>query len=174
VCAGSDGAHAIGEDREFFSWGHVAFGRLGHGGTQDQPSPKRGVRVSSLAVGSFHALALAEDGLVYAWGENRERAVLGNPHVGGQPLPTPVEALRGVRVGSVAATGFRCYAVADTGELWAWGVEGVPLGHGEDMHGPLPKPIESLRGIKVDAVAGSNQHTLAVADDGSVYAWGDA
>jgi hypothetical protein len=40
---------------------------------------------------------------VYAWGENEERAFLGNPHVARELLPKPVEALRGVRVGSIAA-----------------------------------------------------------------------
>jgi alpha-tubulin suppressor-like RCC1 family protein len=90
-------------------------------------------------------------------------------------LPKPVEALRGVRVSSVAAAYYRSYAVADTGELWAWGKDGdgeTPLGHGEQMHCPLPKPIESLRGVKVDAVVASVHHTLALADDGNVFAWG--
>jgi alpha-tubulin suppressor-like RCC1 family protein len=89
-------------------------------------------------------------------------------------MPAPVEALRGVRVGSVAAGGNRNYAAAHTGQLWAWGENrnGEPLGHGERSHCLLPKPVESLRGVKVDAVAACQQHTLALADDGSVYAWG--
>jgi alpha-tubulin suppressor-like RCC1 family protein len=37
----------------------------------------------------------------------------------------------------------------------------------------LSKPIESLQVIKVDAVVTSILHTLALADDGSVYAWGN-
>jgi alpha-tubulin suppressor-like RCC1 family protein len=89
-------------------------------------------------------------------------------------LPKPIEALRGVRMGSVAACD-QSYALADTGELWAWGVADhtlAPLGHGAQMDCPLPKPIASLRGIKVDAVMAYMDHTLALADDGSVYAWG--
>jgi alpha-tubulin suppressor-like RCC1 family protein len=121
-------------------------------------------------------LALAEDGQVYAWGKNWNGAVLGNPHVDTELLPTPVEALRGVRVSCVAAGGDRSYAVADTGQLWAWGCGGVyyaPIGHDERTDCPLPKPIAWLRGIKIDAVAACEQHTLALVDDGSVYAWGD-
>jgi hypothetical protein len=47
------------------------------------------------------------------------------------------------------------------------------LGHGEETIHSLPEPIESLRGVKVDAVAGGQRHALALADDGSVYAWGN-
>jgi alpha-tubulin suppressor-like RCC1 family protein len=65
--------------------------------------------------------------------------------------------------------------VTDAGEVWAWGSDGegdTPLGHGEQVHCPLPKPIASSRGIKVDAVAAGDYQALALADDGSVYAWG--
>jgi alpha-tubulin suppressor-like RCC1 family protein len=67
--------------------------------------------------------------------------------------------------------------VADTGEVWAWGVDSFsfgPLGHDEQVDRPLSTPVESLRGIKVDAVAAYEHHTLALADDGSEYAWGSA
>jgi alpha-tubulin suppressor-like RCC1 family protein len=107
---------------------------------------------------------------VYAWGKNYERALLGNPDVERALLPTPVEALWGVRVSAVATANCRSYAVADTGEVWAWGIDKddlAPLGHAEQMNCPLPKPIESLRDIKVDAVAASDRHTLALADDES-------
>jgi alpha-tubulin suppressor-like RCC1 family protein len=129
--------------------------------------------LSSIAVGGSHALALAEDGLVHAWGENEKQAALGNPHVKRELLPKPVEALRGVRVGSIATDFRRSYALADTGELWAWGVEDSPIGHGEYKDCRLPKPIESLRGVKVDAVAAGGAG-VALAEDGSVYSWGGA
>jgi alpha-tubulin suppressor-like RCC1 family protein len=80
-----------------------------------------------------------------------------------------------VRVSRIAAAPYRSYALTDTGELWAWGFDSksvTPLGHGEEKRCRLPKPIESLRGVKVDAVAASDKHTLALADDGSVRAWG--
>jgi E3 ubiquitin-protein ligase HERC2 len=180
VCAGADAACTICEDGAVFSWGNGYAGRLGHGDTQSQPSPKRvealrGVRVSSVSAGICHSLALAEDGLVYAWGQNAARTVLGNPHVERELLPKPIEALRGVRVASIAAHGVPSYAVADTGEVWAWGRDGdwaVPLGHGEQVDCPLPRLIESLRGITVDAVATGAHQTLALADNGGVYAWG--
>jgi hypothetical protein len=168
VYAGTGLAFATGEDGELFSWGQGRFGLLGHGDTQVQPSPKRveaarGVRMRSVSVGVWHALALAEDGLVYAWGGNPLGLLLGNPEVENELLLKPVEALRGVRVGSVAAAQYRSYALADTGELWAWGSEHPrvpPLGHG-GLLTPcfLPKPIESLQNVKVDAVSAAQGHT---------------
>jgi hypothetical protein len=44
---------------------------------------------------------------------------LGNPDDEWKLLPKPVEAIWGVRVGSIAAAGWRSYAVADTGAVWA-------------------------------------------------------
>jgi alpha-tubulin suppressor-like RCC1 family protein len=179
--AGQDMIFAIGESGELFSWGDSGGGRLGHGNSLRQFSPKRvealrGVRVRSGSAGVWHALALSEDGLVYAWGENDCRSTLGNPTVESELLPKPVEALRGVRVINISAADYRNYAVADTGELWAWGVNRerlAPLGHGGLSPRRLPKPIASLRGIKIDAVAAGRNHTLALADDGSVYSWGN-
>jgi alpha-tubulin suppressor-like RCC1 family protein len=126
VCAGTGVAFAVGEAGELFSWGRSPHGVLGHGDEEDQPSPKRvealrGLGVRSLSIGISHALALAEDGMVYAWGSNMYGSTLGNPDVRRELLPKPVEALRGMQLVSVAAGGARTYAVAETGELWAWG-----------------------------------------------------
>jgi E3 ubiquitin-protein ligase HERC1 len=161
VFAGEVTAFALGEAGELFSWGRGEEALLGHSDTHDQPSPKlvealRGVRVSEASIGFWHGLALTEDGLVYSGGKNTHGVVLGNPDVKRELLLKPVEALRSVRVSTVAAGGARSYAVADTGELWAWGCDGngfAALGHGEQTRRPLLKPVQVLRGVKVDAVA---------------------
>jgi hypothetical protein len=128
VYAGDEAAFAIGEKGELFSWGRGKQGLLGHGDTISQYSPKRvealqGVRMSCVSIGYGHALALAEDGLVYTWCKRMYESTFGNADIERELLllPKPVEALRGVRVGSIAAGGKRSYAVADTGEVWAWG-----------------------------------------------------
>jgi hypothetical protein len=169
-------AFAIGEAGELFSWGFGENKCLGRSDEGERSSPKRvealrGVRVSCVSIGDNHALALTEDGQVYWWGVNNR---LSPPFVLIAQVPMPVEVLRGMRVGSIAAGGHRSYAVTDTGELWAWGWDDrafTPIGHGERMNCLLPKPIESLRGIKVVAVVAGFSHTLALAEDGSVYAW---
>jgi alpha-tubulin suppressor-like RCC1 family protein len=129
-------AFASGKDKEVFSWVYGEDGCLGHGDTQNQPSPKRiealrGVLVSSTSFGVRHALALAEDGLMYSWGGDTYWTLLGNPHVRVELLPKPIEALRGVRVGSIAAAGNRSYAVAD--------MRAVGVGWGERHHSNRPR-----------------------------------
>jgi alpha-tubulin suppressor-like RCC1 family protein len=180
VCYYRESAYAIGENGDLLSWGGRSHGLLGHGDENYQLLPKRvealrDVRVSSVSAGGWHALALAEDGVVYAWRANCWRALSGDPHVQAELLPYPVDALQGVRVVSIVVAAYRGYAVADTGELWAWGLDvkdDTPLYHDEQVICLVPKPIEALRGVKVDAVAGGINHTLALADDGSVYSWG--
>jgi hypothetical protein len=125
---------AIGEAGELFSWAPDVLniegppvGPLGHCDVEDALLPKRvealqGVQVSCVSLRKKHGLALAEDGLVYAWSyincitpASDTRRTFTR-----ELLPKPVEALRGVRVGSIAQGGDRSYAVADTGELWTW------------------------------------------------------
>lgn len=156
---------------------------MGHGDHERfQPVPKRtaglqAARVIAVSAACVHVLALTQDG-IHVWGSDRGRAVLGDPSVEFLPTPTPVEALQHIRATSIAAAGSRSHAVTDTGEVWAWGMVGktvgtcCPVSHGDEASHPLPRPIEALRGVRVDAVAGSFYDTLALADDGSVYVWG--
>jgi alpha-tubulin suppressor-like RCC1 family protein len=126
------------------------------------------------------ACMAASEPVAYSWGDSASDAILGRSHdaalgYGHTSRPNPIEALCGVRVGSVAAGGERSYAVADTGEVWAWGSDTYrhsSLGHGERRIGPVPVPVVALRGIKVDAAIAGHRHTLTLADDGYVYAWG--
>jgi hypothetical protein len=111
---------------------------------------------------------------VYSWGNNHLGAVLGDPDVEDKLQPTPVKALGDVRIGSIAATVHCSYAVAGTGQLHAWGCNGngfTPLGYGGQMHSQLLYLVASLQGLTVAAVASNAHHKLAVAGDGSVYAW---
>jgi alpha-tubulin suppressor-like RCC1 family protein len=156
-------AFAIGEDGELFTWGEEALGDgVGHTSPRRMEA-LRGIPVISVACRGFgHALVLSEDGLVY---ELRHMGRL-----------DPVEALRGVRVGSIATGAQRCYAVSVTGELWAWAEDParpMRLGHDGRLDHPVPQPIEPLPGVKVCAVmAWGGPHAFVVMDGGDVFWWG--
>jgi alpha-tubulin suppressor-like RCC1 family protein len=120
VCSSGYVFVAIGDKGELFLWGSGGSGVSGHGDDENLLSPKRvealkDISVSGIAAERWHAVALAENGLVYTWGEQRW-----------PPKPKLVKALRRVRVNGVAANDQCSYAVADTSELWAWGA-GHPI-----------------------------------------------
>ncbi|KAA0162714.1 hypothetical protein FNF28_04595 [Cafeteria roenbergensis] len=63
---------------EVFSWGSGLHGRLGHGLTSDEPSPRlvtrlirNGARASWVACGQRHSAAVTLDGGLYMWGSGK-------------------------------------------------------------------------------------------------------
>ena len=67
---------------DIWSWGLGVFGQLGHGSLHDEKLPRkiatfqrpdqpdRPVRISAIACGSHHSLALDSDGFVWSWGSS--------------------------------------------------------------------------------------------------------
>ncbi|MEW6489706.1 MAG: hypothetical protein AB1578_17575 [Thermodesulfobacteriota bacterium] len=112
-----------------------------------------------VAGGDFHSLALAADGTVYQWGQ-------------GQLLPQPVSGLSGVT--AVAAGTTHSLALKADGTVWAWGDNSRgQLGDGTQSSRATPQQVGgALTGIRIVSVAGGDYHTLAVGEDGRVWAWG--
>ena len=79
----------------------------------------------------------------------------------------------GMQVSSVDCGYFHCLAVTRDGKVLAWGKGDCgQLGTG-DMSGSLvPKVIQSLCTERVKQVACGSAHSIAVTEDGIVYAWG--
>ena len=100
-------------------------GQLCHGDRQGQLVPKRiealqGVRVSSVAAGSRHSLAVCAVGGVWSWG-NGINGKLGHGNKEDQLVPKQIEALQGVRVSGVAAGFGHSLAVSSRGTFYGWG-----------------------------------------------------
>ena len=134
----------------------------------------------SVAAGYESALALSTDGRVYAWGN-------GNGYHDGMvyhdgmdmedeivPLPTLVQALANETVSMVAVGGYNSCAVTEDGALFTWGsfADYGCLGHGDTEPQPTPRRVEALRGCRIATAALGAFHTLAAAEDGSVYGFG--
>jgi alpha-tubulin suppressor-like RCC1 family protein len=91
IAAGDMHSCALTERGELFTWGQEEWGRLGHfavGGVRGRrrsvagfaPLPKRvkapaGWRLVSVSAGAFHTLAVAGDGAVFGWGDNRNGCI---------------------------------------------------------------------------------------------------
>ena len=136
---------------------------------------------SALALAGLFLLAPAEaqtatHGLlllgnsVYGWGDNSYAQL-------DAALPAhvdaPVELRHDASPGWRLAAGARHSLALDAkGQVWAWGDNSSgQLGVGSTR--PVPQPTQVL-GLpaKAQAIAGGTQHSLAVLEDGSVWAWG--
>ena len=139
---------AITADGAVWSWGVGDFGRLGHGGYQNQLLLKKvealaGRCVVAVSAGETHSLALTADGSVWSWGYG-SRGMLGHGDQQDQLLPKKVETLAGQRVLAVSAGQRHSTAIIADGAVFTWGKGRCGcLGHGDDLSKQLlPKKIE--------------------------------
>jgi alpha-tubulin suppressor-like RCC1 family protein len=193
VAVGNGFTVAFTEGGAVYSFG-VGDERLGHGEGNEEEDvflPKRitaldGLHVATVAAGRVHALALTRCGRVYSWGAiNRDNPVhvFGNgSNDGGDggdrdedyySIPRSITALLGQDVRAIATGWCVSYAVTAAGALYTWGENASgSLGHGDNRDWDRPMLVQALQGIRVVGVSIHDVHTLALAADGSVYAFG--
>ncbi|MDF2047887.1 hypothetical protein P2P98_17110 [Microbacterium sp. Kw_RZR3] len=186
VSAGELHALAVASDGSVWSWGSGAWGVLGDGVASGHSSePLRvdslwdaGVRVAQVSAGIWHSAAVALDGSVWAWGSGRFGRLgdgVVSEHVSG---PVRLDAMwdAGMRATQVSAAPMHSLAVASDGSVWAWGSgENGVLGDGDESdHVSGPRRVDALwdRGKRITQASAGASHSVAVASDGSVWAWG--
>jgi alpha-tubulin suppressor-like RCC1 family protein len=176
----SSGHHhgiALKDDGTVWTWGSNSHGQLGDGTTQDQFSP---VQVAGLAgmiavaAGESHSIALKEDGSVWAWGAG-DVGQLGNGGFEDSVVPVSVGNLAGVP--GIASGANHAFALEVDSDVCTWGFNADgQLGHGVRSSLPqlgIPSPVKIAGFSDLSAVSGGSFHSLAVTNDGTVYAWGD-
>ena len=127
--------------------------------------------VVMIAAGSFHALALQEDGRVLSWG-NGDYGQLGLGRAGNEDAPRVVEALSRAGVASVAAGGWHSAAITAgrVGYIWGRGEYGR-LGLGNDCT-DKPRPVELRMSQRIVQAALGGTHTLLLDESGTVLSFG--
>ena len=182
IAAGGFHALAVGGDGRLYAWGDNTFGQLGNGITNTSETlavqvslPPGMTNWTQVAAGYWHSLALADGGELLAWGNGRF-GQLGN---GTNPLSsaTPVVVTRpaGVtRWKAIAAGPYQNLAIGDDGQLYAWGNNfSGQLGVGDTTNRFLPIGVRLPDGVtRWVAVAAGYSHSVAIGDDGQLYAWG--
>jgi len=168
---------ALTDDGALWAWGFNSYGQLGDGTDTDSYIPLQvnlpaGVTVTAIAAGMNYSLALADDGTVWAWGENYY-GELGDGTTDHSGIPVQVQIPAGEIITSIAAGTYHALALSDSGILWAWGNnEYGQLGNGATAHSYVPVQIDLPPGVNLAAVTAGRSHTVALADDGTVLAWG--
>ena len=175
IAAGLNHTLAVKADGTAWAWGRNLCGMLGDGTStlRTSPVPVSNLSdVTSVAAGADHTLAVTADERVWAWGCNGNGA-LGDGTTTASQVPTPVTGLTGVSQ-VWAASSYSLALKTDglaAGSLWGWGknVDGQ-LATGDTSS--RTTPVKILGGV-TDAAVGT-AHTLAIKDDGSLWAWGRA
>ncbi|ONI87918.1 hypothetical protein ALI144C_08260 [Actinosynnema sp. ALI-1.44] len=194
------GGHSLAllEDGSVWSWGRDDYGQLGDGADADTkpgrviqehagkqypcrfvPSRVEGLpEVAAIAAGGGQSLALLPDGTVLAWGFN-DCGQLGDGTTTHRNAPAKIEGLSGVT--QLAGGYHHTLALLSDGTVRAFGLnDRGQLGNGATTNSALPVEVRGLRGVKQiaavgggsDAEPGNAGHSVAVLDDGTVWAWG--
>lgn len=164
-----------------FSWGFGGYGRLGHGGAEDEGIPREVMTLSApqmatavhkqkmireVHCGSTFTLAVAVTQALYFFGKMsnspRGEAVM-YPRVQDELYDYPVRA---------AAAGSNCVFVASGTECIAWGmpVAGRFGFEGDAKQATSPKLVSRLSGLTVSDISCGYGHVCVVVDSASTSA----
>jgi len=189
ITAGYTYTVALKKDGTVWTWGSNYDGQLGNGTFDSSNTPVQVIGpdgedfltdIIAIAAGDSHTLALKDDGTVWAWGDNF-LGQLGN----GTSVPsnTPVQVVGPDGIGTltniiaIGAGGCHSIALKDDGTVWAWGDNFLgQLGNGTSVPSNTPVQVVGPDGIgtltNIIAIAAGGSHTLALRNDGTVWAWG--
>jgi alpha-tubulin suppressor-like RCC1 family protein len=124
---------ALMKDGTYYDWGYNGNGQLGDGkpGVWSDvpvrvklPAPVRQVALGGSVFNNGETLTLLANGELFAWGDNHA-GQLGLGHLGMRALPARFFAPKGVTYKLLAAGAATGYAIATSGDVYAWGVSHV-------------------------------------------------
>jgi alpha-tubulin suppressor-like RCC1 family protein len=192
ISAGGSHSLALKLDGTVWAWGYNEYGQLGDGTTVNKNAPVQVLKgasvsgsaylskVTAIAAGGNHSLALNEDKQVWAWGANAF-GQLGDDTNVNKDTPVQVKGLGGYSflngIVAIAAGSNHSLTLNNSGAVYTWGYNNYgQLGDDTTANKRVPVLVRGVGGSGnmsgVTAIAAGNNHSLAVKNDGTVWAWG--
>jgi alpha-tubulin suppressor-like RCC1 family protein len=184
IWGGSSAFHsaAITAEGVLYMWGSNAYGQLALGNTTDQYLPRRvtggsiaGKVVTYVALGGINTYVLCSDNTVHSCGYGGYGGIGNGGTSDTSTFVNITGALSGVTVVELAAGNSHCLARSSTGLVYGWGYNGnYEIGVGDTTQRTTPVAITGggLSGKNVISIGAGANHSVALADDGTVYTWG--
>ena len=174
LAAGVYHSLVVNESGEVYSWGANVTGHSRDRNHKDRITPKLiediPDKVTTVAAGDYHSLALTQGGIVYGWSRNIERQ-LGYYPTEEKRRSIAITGITG-KVVKISAGSIHSLAVTESGEVYGWGNnEYGQIGNGTHQEVNGPQLIFTLP-EKVVAIAAGSFHSLALLERGEVYGWG--
>jgi alpha-tubulin suppressor-like RCC1 family protein len=153
-----EGSGVLLSTGSYYDWGYNSAGQLGDGGTVNSdvpvevklPAVVRQVSQGGSGATNGQTVAILANGSVWAWG-NDKKGQLGDGGRTNSDVPVPVDVPAGVIFVKVNSGGYSCYAIDNSGRLWAWGGnDNAQLGTGTGVR-IEPRPVRV--GIRLTQVS---------------------
>ncbi|MCF7808221.1 MAG: choice-of-anchor D domain-containing protein [Candidatus Marinimicrobia bacterium] len=139
---------------------------------------KPGPPIVMVSAGRNHSVALTDEGKVYAMGWN-VFGQLGDASNTDSNIPVEVDTagvLAGKTITDITTGQYTTTALSSEGEVYTWGQnDHGELGNNSTTHSNIPVAVDMtgvLSGKVITDIASGQYHTLALSDDGKLYAWG--
>ncbi|KAM0420378.1 hypothetical protein ACHAPT_011797 [Fusarium lateritium] len=186
VVASDSASFALTEDGRVYGWGtfRSSDGILGFSETvkvQSTPTLVPSLKkITALAAGSNHVLALDIKGNVVAWGcgqQNQLARRIIERNKMSSLIPQGVGLPRG-KIAKIACGSYHSFAIDVNGRVYGWGLNnfgeiGIESNAGEDDAVILrPAKLTSLEDYNISEIDGGEHHSLACSEDGELFTWG--